>query len=83
KAIVAGLVDTSRVAMRDTKSYCGVLLDDNNRRPICRLRFNAKTQKYLGLFDDEKNETREPLDSLEDIYKHADHIRGTVQNYLT
>src|SRR5690606_17940041 len=40
RAILSEIVEPSRVIMRDTKSYCGILLDDNNRKPICRLRFN-------------------------------------------
>lgn len=36
RAILSELVDIERVVMRDTKSYCGILLDDNNRKPICR-----------------------------------------------
>lgn len=39
KAIVRDIVDVSRVFIRDTKSYCGILLDDNNRKPICRLHY--------------------------------------------
>jgi len=66
--------------MRDTKSYCGVLLDDNNRKPICRLHFNTK-QKYLGIFDAEKTEQRRPIDALSDIYKYADELRAVVQEY--
>src|SRR6478735_262469 len=50
------------------------LLDDNNRKPIARLHFNAR-QKYLGLLDEDKAETRHPLDSLDEIYAHADAIR--------
>ena len=48
KAISREVVNVRRVAVRDTKSYCGILLDDNNRKPICRLHFNS-SQKYLGL----------------------------------
>ncbi len=40
KSIVRMVVAPERVVMRDTISYCGVLLDDNNRKPICRLFFN-------------------------------------------
>lgn len=57
--------------MRDTKSYCGILLDDNNRKPICRLRFNY-SQKYLALLDADKNEQRIAIDAPTDLYKHAD-----------
>lgn len=81
KAIVRAAVDVRRIAMRDTQSYCGVLLDDNNRKPICRLHFN-RGQKYLGTFDQEKNETRNPIESLDDIYNFADQLRTTASYYL-
>ncbi len=81
RAILREVVDVGRVAMRDTQSYCGILLDDNNRKPICRLRFNY-AQKYLGLFDADKNEERVPIDSIDDIYQYADHLRETVSYYV-
>ncbi len=80
KAIVRQVVAPERIVHRDTKSYMGILLDDNNRKPICRLRFNY-SQKYIGLFDEEKNETKHPLDSLDDIYQHAEHLQRTAQQY--
>lgn len=79
-AICSELVDPDRVTIRDVKSYCGILLDDNNRKPICRLHFNT-TQKYLGVFDEEKNEERMPIDSIREIYKHADKLKATVRSY--
>ena len=80
RAIAAAVVDPGRVVMRDTKSYCGILLDDNNRKPICRLRFES-TQKYLVLLDEEKNEKRVPIDQIRDIYSHGEQIRQTIQHY--
>jgi len=68
------------VFIRDTQSYCGILLDDNNRKPICRLYFNAG-QKYLGTFDSEKKVTRHAIDDVNDIYKLADQLRTTIQSY--
>ena len=81
KAIVAGTLPASRVAMRDGKSYCAVLIDNNNRRPLCRLRFNSKTKKYLGIFDEEKNETKFELSSMESLYDHADALRTSAARY--
>lgn len=81
KAIACSEVKPQRVVHRDSKSYFAILLDDNNRKPIARLHFNAKKQKYLGVFDAEKNETRHPIDSLDEIYAHADAIRGAIKNY--
>lgn len=80
KAIACGEVKPQRITQRDAKSYFAVLLDDNNRKPIARLHFNGR-QKYLGLLDSDKNETRHALDSLEQIYQHADAIREAVRRY--
>ena len=80
KAIMRQKVDVKRVIGRDTQSYFGILLDDNNRKPICRLHFNAK-QKYLGVFNSEKNETRIPIDSLDDIFEHTEKLVGVIAHY--
>lgn len=80
RAICAKSVAPSRVVHRDTKSYMGILLDDNNRKPICRLWFNSK-QKYLGVFDEKKEETRIPIESVVEIYQNADKILEILATY--
>jgi hypothetical protein len=80
RAIVCNVVPVDRVVMRDSKSYCAILLDDNNRKPICRLHFN-RTQKYVGLLDDEKKETRHAIERIEDLYSHADALRAAATRY--
>jgi len=82
RAILRKEVDVERIAIRDVKSYCGILFDDNNRKPICRLRFNEK-QKYLGLFDAAKNEDWVPIERLEDIYDHSERLIDTVRIYIS
>lgn len=71
KSIVRTVADPGRIVHRDTQSYFGILLDDNNRKPVCRLHFNRE-QKYLGILDAEKKETRHPIGKLDDIYGFAD-----------
>ncbi len=80
RAIMCQDVDIERVTPRDTQSYFGVLFDDNNRKPICRLHFN-RSQKYLGIFDQEKKETRHPIDRVEDIFQFADQLKATHAYY--
>jgi len=80
RAIACSEASPARIHHRDTKSYFGILLDDNNRKPIARLHFNT-SQKYIGLFDAAKNETRHSIESLDEIYKFADQIRATVHYY--
>lgn len=81
RAILARDVPFGRVTARDSKSYCAILLDDNNRKTICRLHFNGR-QLYLGILDENKVETRLPIDRVEDIYLHAEKLTETVQRYL-
>lgn len=80
RAILRETVDPKRVVMRDAKSYCAILLDDNNRRPICRLRFNNPAKLQLSLFD-EKEEKIVPVSDLTDLYQYADQIKKTVLMY--
>ncbi|OOF29807.1 type I restriction endonuclease [Salinivibrio proteolyticus] len=80
KAILREKVEVSRVAHRDTQSYFGILLDDNNRKPLCRLHFNGR-QKYIGLFDANKKETKNPIDSVDDIFQYAGQLKASIDLY--
>lgn len=82
RAIVRNLVPTKRVVMRDAQSYCAILLDDNNRKPVCRLRFNNTQKLKLGLFNGQKEEEQVALESVDDLYNYAEQIRATVALYL-
>lgn len=76
-AILAQVLDPQRVTIRDHKSYCSVLLDDNNRKQVCRLWFNG-TQKYVGIFNEEKVEARIPIASLSRIYDLSSQLKDTA-----
>lgn len=83
RAILRPVVEVKRVAMRDQQSYCGVLLDDNNRKPICRLYFNG-AKRCVGLFDNpERREEKIVLQSLDDLYGLSDRLKGAATLYLS
>lgn len=79
KAIVRDTIKPNRVVMRDAKSYCAVLVDNNNRKPLTRLHFN-RAIKYISLFDGEKEE-RVQIESLDHIYDYTDRLRATAAKY--
>jgi predicted type IV restriction endonuclease len=83
KSILRDVVDPKRIAYRDVVSYFSVLLDDNNRKPICRLYLNNPQSKRLGLFGvgDERQEEKFSIDRLDDIYRFSDRLRATVARY--
>lgn len=80
RAIVRKVIDVKRVHYRDTQSYFGILVDDNNRRPICRLHFN-RSQKYIGLMDEHRVEKRHPINGLDDIYAFTTALRNAAKQY--
>ena len=74
-------IDKSRIVHRDTQSYFGILFDDNNRKPICRLHLNGGN-KYISLFDENRKETKTQIESIDDIYKFEDQLLKTAESYL-
>jgi hypothetical protein len=81
RAICCTVVDPERIFMRDAKSYCAILLDDNNRKPVCRLYFNSPTSRHLATFDTGA-EVKNKVTGLYDIGTYRDQIVSTVSNYL-
>ena len=86
KGIAQEVVRAERVFMRDYRNYSAIMLDDNRRRPLCRLRLEGR-QMQIGLFDGSRVgghlvEQQHNIESLNDIYNHADQIRETVRRYL-
>jgi len=79
RAILAAKINVTRVVIRDNQSYCGILLDDNNRRPICRLHFNQK-KKQISFFDTGKEE-KISLDSNNKIYDYASRLIKVIDIY--
>ncbi len=81
KSILHGKIDLNRIYQRDTISYFGILLDDNNRKPICRLHFNSG-KKYVETFNAEKKGTKHFIETVEDIYNLSDDLTLSLSNYL-
>jgi hypothetical protein len=80
KSILRQAVSADRIAHRDAQTYFAILLDDNNRKTICRLYFNGG-KKYISLLTRDRKEQKYELTSLDDIFKYADALIGVVEQY--
>ncbi|WP_454047795.1 type I restriction endonuclease [Chryseobacterium sp. Marseille-Q8038] len=81
KAIMREKVPAGRIAYRDTLSYFGILLDDNNRKPLCRLHFNT-ANKYIETFHNGKDAGEKILlNNLDEIYNFREELHKTLENY--
>jgi len=81
RSMLRELVKANRVAYRDGQTYFSVLLDDNNRKPICRLYLNGG-KKYIGTFTSEKKEIRSEIISLDDLYSFQKNLQETIKAYI-
>lgn len=80
KTILRQKINASRISYRDAQSYFAILLDDNNRKTICRLYLNGG-KKYFVTLDEQKKEARNEISTLDDIFKHSELLLSVVENY--
>ena len=80
KTILRQKISTTRITHRDAQSYFAILLDDNNRKTICRLYLNG-SKKFFVTLDEQKKEVKNEINSLDDIFKHSETLLKIVDNY--
>ncbi|MDR3109866.1 MAG: type I restriction enzyme HsdR N-terminal domain-containing protein [Planctomycetaceae bacterium] len=80
RAALRSVVPMERITYRDALTYFAILLDDNNRKPICRLYFNG-TRKYIATFDENKKETKYEMKKMDDIFSHTETMTQSIVNY--
>lgn len=81
KSILRTKLASVRLNYRDSQSYMSIILDDNNRKPICRLWLNGQSKKFIGLFDKDKKETKHELTTLDDIFNYSVQLLETISFY--
>lgn len=79
KTILRQKTKPDRIVHRDAKSYFAILLDDNNRKTICRLYLGSK--KYIGLLDIDKKEVKTEINDIDDIFDHSEALMDMVERY--
>lgn len=85
KSILRDVVSSERITYKDVVSYFGIFLDGNSHKPICRLYFNNSSNKRLGILirgEDDKQESKHPIDRLDHIYQYAEPLKCAASQYL-
>jgi hypothetical protein len=80
KTILRQKVPVNRISYRDAQSYFAILLDDNNRKTICRLYLGA-TKKHIALLDEQKKEVKHEINSLDDIFNFSETLFKILESY--
>lgn len=80
KSILRKIIKADRIGHRDAQSYFAILLDNNNRKPICRLYLNG-SKKYISTFDENKKETKSEIQTIDEIFDFAEMLEKTIASY--
>ena len=81
KSILREFIDSKRITYRDAQSYFAILLDDNNRKTICRLYLGNR--KFIAVLDENKKEVKYEIQSVDDIYANSELLKIAVDKYET
>ena len=87
RELISEQISPDRIAIRDRISYCGILLDDNRLKPICRLQLDGKKKSIQictamdGEKKGEKVFERFPVEQLEDIRQYKSQLLAACDLY--
>lgn len=80
KTILRQKINANRVTFRDAQSYFAILLDDNNRKTICRLYLNGTKKQFVTL-DEQKKEVKAEIANLDDIFNYSETLFKIVEAF--
>lgn len=80
KTILRQKISIKRISYRDAQSYFAILLDDNNRKTICRL-YLTGNKKYFATLDEQKKEVKNEIKSLDEIFNYSETLFRIVESY--
>ncbi|MCK9638344.1 MAG: type I restriction endonuclease [Prolixibacteraceae bacterium] len=80
KSILRQKVDLKRISYRDAQTYFAIVLDDNNRKTLCRLYLNGN-KKYFVTLDENKKEVKAEIKFLDDIFSFSEQLFKIVVGY--
>lgn len=69
KSILSGSVPLDKITYKDTESYFGILLDNNIRKWICRIKLGGKIKNLMLPASNNKFITIQ-INDIEDLYLH-------------
>ena len=79
--LVGHIPDVNDITFRDAESYFSILFRNNNRKPVCRLNFDAKTPQ-LFIPDEDKAFERIYIKNLNDLYTYKERFIAVITRYI-
>ncbi len=80
KSILGEKVNLNRITYKDTETYFNILLDNNTRKWICRLRLEGR-KHTITLHTDDKTNDRLPLKDNNDIFSYKSDLLAILAKF--
>ena len=80
KTILRQSIKIDRISYRDAQTYFAIMLDDNNRKSVCRLYLNGG-KKFIGTFDEQKKEIKNEIVTIDDIFNYSEVLLNTALGF--
>ena len=89
KSIASEIINPELVAIRDRKSYCNILYNDNQRFPIVRFYFNNENHLRVEFYDKVtltknggKIGEKVTIESVSELYNYKERVLSIINEYL-
>lgn len=81
RKILNKTIDIDRITYKDTKTFFMINLDNNKDIIICKIYLNG-IKKYLTTFNQQGIETKNEIQTIDDIYSFSDILVATVKQLI-
>ena len=81
-SILRNHIEPKRITYRDSQSYFSILMDDSNRKLVCRLYLNSSTNKQIAFINDDKKEIKYKIENINEIYGYSDDLVKSAEKFI-
>lgn len=82
KSILRKIFPIERIFYRDAQTYFTIIVDDNNRKPVCRLYLNSPSNWQISFIGDDKKETKFKINTLDEIFNYSEELIGATGRFI-
>lgn len=81
-SILSDVVDPNRIDFRDSKGLFAVNLDNNIRRPICKLYLNNPDKMFIGLINEDGSLLKVRITDISELDELKDDLLRPINKFL-
>ena len=79
KTLLGDMAEPDQIITKDSENSLDIIYEDGgSQKVVCRLYLNDSA-KYIGLFDENGNEIKNSIDSIEDLNQYSDQIVSIIK----